>query len=152
MKGDFDFKEVIKPPLWLLAFVGIMLISIVIAVWAAFNNTAALFTSFICLFLEVLFYITNIHRLEISQGELRIDRAHIPLMFIESPQLVDKKDFLLERTRLLDPAAFAAIIYWVSEGVKVTVNDERDPTPYWLISSRKGIELIAAIARNKEEG
>ena len=36
------FKEVIRPPLWLIAFIYFMLFSLVLAIWAAFDNNAAI--------------------------------------------------------------------------------------------------------------
>jgi len=51
-------------------------------------------------------------------------------------------NIVLARTRDVDPAAFFALTFWVSQGVKLTINDERDPTPYWLISTRRG-EVLA---------
>ena len=42
-----------------------------------------------------------------------------------------------------DPAAFNGTRFWVSTGVKVEINDKKDPTPYWLISSRKA-KLLAS--------
>jgi len=33
--------------------------------------------------------------------------------------------------------------------VKVTINDPRDPTPYWLISSKRFRKLAAAISAEK---
>jgi len=45
--------------------------------------------------------------------------------------------FLRLRGPDADPAAFNASRYWVKTGVKVELKDKADPTPYWLISSRK---------------
>jgi hypothetical protein len=53
----------------------------------------------------------------------------------------------LLRTRDADPAAFLAIKFWVSTGVKITLNDQRDPTPYWLISCKKMNELKNTLCR-----
>ncbi len=47
------FKEVIRPPLWLLAFIYFMFLSLVIAVWAALGNFSALIT-FIALTIALL--------------------------------------------------------------------------------------------------
>jgi hypothetical protein len=44
-----------------------------------------------------------------------------------------------------DPACFNATRFWVSTGVKVEIMDKSDPTPYWLISSRKGKALAACL-------
>ena len=49
------------------------------------------------------------------------------------------------RTRDADPGAFLAIRFWAQQGVQVEIKDKNDPTPYWLISSKRGAELIKAI-------
>jgi hypothetical protein len=49
------------------------------------------------------------------------------------------------RTRDADPQAFLAIRFWASQGVQIMIDDERDVTPYWLVTSKKGMELIKAI-------
>jgi hypothetical protein len=36
--------------------------------------------------------------------------------------------------------------FWVKTGVKVALQDKNDPTPYWLISSRKATELVKALS------
>jgi hypothetical protein len=49
------------------------------------------------------------------------------------------------RGRDADPAAYLAIKFWSPSGVLVKVNDSRDSTPYWLISSKRANELAAAL-------
>jgi hypothetical protein len=53
----------------------------------------------------------------------------------------------LLRTRDADPAAYLAIKFWASTGVKIEIKDPQDPTPYWLITSKRG-EEIAALLNN----
>ena len=36
------FREVIRPPLWVLAFIYFLFLSLVIAIWAALDNRCAL--------------------------------------------------------------------------------------------------------------
>jgi hypothetical protein len=38
-----------------------------------------------------------------------------------------------------------AIRFWVGEGVQLFVNDSRDTTPYWLISTKNGLDLINSL-------
>lgn len=45
----------------------------------------------------------------------------------------------------LDARAWLLIRGWVSPVVRVEVLDERDPVPYWLISTRHPDRLVAAI-------
>ena len=46
----------------------------------------------------------------------------------------------------LDARAHLVIRGWVGSGVRVDVDDARDPVPYWLVSSRRPERLAAALA------
>lgn len=139
------FKEVIRPPFWLICFIYFMLFSIVIAIWAAFDNNAALNAFAISIALQgaIVHWMTS--TIEVRDGELVIKRAHIPLEYLGEVTIIPKEKFGYERTRGADPAAFFAITFWISKGLRVEVKDERDPTPYWLISSKRGEALAAAL-------
>lgn len=139
------FKEVIRPPFWLICFIYFMLFSIVIAIWAAFDNNAALNAFAISLALQgaIVHWMTS--AIEVRDGELVIKRAHIPLEYLGEVTIIPKEKFGYERTRGADPAAFFAITFWISKGLRVEVKDERDPTPYWLISSKRAEALAAAL-------
>jgi hypothetical protein len=139
------FREVIRPPLWLIAFLYFMLYSMVLAIWAAFNDAIALNAFAIATVLGLLIVYLARSTITVDGEELRVGKAHIPLQFLGASEIVGKKDFGRARTRDADPAAYLALTFWISEGVKVEVLDERDPTPYWLISTRKGEELLAAL-------
>ena len=86
-------------------------------------------------------------KLEICVDEqfLKVGRAKIERRFIAGTELLDQKSMSLARTRDLDPAAYLAIRFWIKTGVKVTISDKRDPTPYWLISSKKAGDLVKAL-------
>jgi len=81
----------------------------------------------------------------VDDNELRIGRAHIELRYLESVELLTPGQMRLLRTRDADPAAYLAIAFWISSGVKITLKDSRDPTPYWLVSSRKAEELTRTL-------
>ena len=144
MSATPRFKEVIRPPLWLIAFLYFMLYSLVLAIWAAFDNAIALnaFAIATVLGLVVIRFATVTI---IVDHELRIGKAHIPVKFLGEVEIVKKPEFLRARTRDADPAAYFALTFWVSQGVKVKVIDERDPTPYWLISTRRAEALQKAL-------
>jgi hypothetical protein len=44
-----------------------------------------------------------------------------------------------------DPLAFVVTRPWVGGAVQVVLNDPDDPTPYWVISSRRPTELAALL-------
>jgi hypothetical protein len=145
-----DYKEVIRPPWWLVAFIYFMLLSLVIAIWAAFDNNAAINAFAISLALQAALVHWMTSTIEVEEGELRIKRAHIPLKYLGDIEVISKEKFGYERTRGADPAAFFAITFWISQGIKVAVKDDRDPTPYWLISTKRATELAAALTDSKK--
>jgi hypothetical protein len=145
-----DYKEVIRPPWWLVAFIYFMLLSLVIAIWAAFDNNAAINAFAISLALQAALVHWMTSTIEVEEGELRIKRAHIPLKYLGDIEVISKEKFGYERTRGADPAAFFAITFWISQGIKVAVKDDRDPTPYWLISTKRATELAAALRDSKK--
>jgi hypothetical protein len=144
-KSEVIFKEVIKPPLWLLAFIYFLLLSLVIAIWAAFDNRSALIslvlaTAAICVIAVSARSVTSL-----DENELRIGRAHIEVKYLKGVELLSKDQMRLLRTREADPAAYLAITFWISTGVKITLDDKRDSTPYWLVSSKKAEELTRTL-------
>lgn len=141
------FKEVLRPPIWVLAFIYFLLLSLVIALWAAFDNTVA-FTSFVAATIAII-YIAYAMRSTITFDgeELRIDRAHIESKYLGKVTILDSGAMRLLRTRDADPAAYLAIKFWAPTGIKIEVTDPRDPTPYWLITSKRGEEIAALLKR-----
>ncbi|WP_432987104.1 DUF3093 domain-containing protein [Dactylosporangium sp. CA-233914] len=84
-------------------------------------------------------------RIEVSNGEFRVDDARIPLRYVgEVTPLAaaDKHDLLGPYS---DPEAFVVQRPWIGPAVRVEVRDEADPTPYWLISTRRPEALADAI-------
>ena len=122
-----------------------MLLSIVVAIWAAFDNNAAINAFAISLALQAAIVHWMTSTIEVRDGELFIKRAHIPINLLGEVTIISKKHFGYERTRGADPAAYFAITFWISQGLKVEVKDDRDPTPYWLISSKKAKALASAL-------
>lgn len=144
-QSEVIFKEVIRPPLWLLAFIYFMFLSLVVAIWAALDNRSA----FIAWIFSTLALIAIAHsarsKIEVTEKELVVGKAHIELRYISKIESIDTAQMRLLRTRDADPAAFLAITFWISTGVKITLKDERDPTPYWLVSSKKSAELTSTL-------
>ena len=139
------YREVIHAPLWLLSIIYFFLLSLVISVWAALGNNAALVTLVLVTALLILFYFKSALTIEVDETEFRVGSAHIEHRFIGLVHNLNNEDIRRVRTRDADPRAYLAIRFWVNTGVQLYVSDQRDATPYWLISSKKGTELIKAL-------
>jgi len=138
---------VLRPPIWVLAFIYFMFLSLVIAIWAAFDATATM-VAFAISTLAIPFIAKSLtSRILVDQNELRIDKAHIDLKYLGKVTVLDSDAMRLMRTRDADPAAFLAIKFWASKGIKIEVIDPRDATPYWLITSKRGEKLAALLAK-----
>ena len=139
------FKEVLRPPIWVLAFIYFLFLSLVIAIWAAFDNSVTLI-AFIAATIAIIYIAFAMRSTITFDGkELRIDRAHIDIKYLGEATILDAPAMRLLRTRDADPAAYLAIRFWIPKGVKIAVVDPRDPTPYWLITSKRGEEIAALL-------
>jgi hypothetical protein len=121
------------------------LISIVISIWAALGNNPALITLLAVTALFILFYFKTTLILEVDDTELRVGKAHIDRRYIGEVLDLNNEAIRRVRTRDADPSSYLAIRFWVNTGVQLFINDSRDATPYWLISSNQGQAFIKAI-------
>jgi hypothetical protein len=84
-------------------------------------------------------------RVTVVDGELQVDDARLPVRHVADAIPLDTAG----RRELLgvgaDPLAFVVQRPWLSGAVQVLLDDPADPTPYWVISSRRPGELAAAV-------
>ncbi len=80
-----------------------------------------------------------------SQGELHVDDARLPLEVIAEviPLTPEDRRFLLGQAS--DPLAFVIQRPWIAGAVQIVLEDPSDPTPYWVISTRRPQELAEAL-------
>ena len=125
-----------------------MFLSLVIAIWAALDETATIAALILATLVMPFIAKSLTSRISISGSELRIDKAHIERKYLGKVTVLDSEAMRLLRTRDADPAAYLAIKFWAAKGVKVEITDPRDPTPYWLITSKRGEDLAASLINN----
>lgn len=75
---------------------------------------------------------------------IRAGRAQIERKFVTGLEAFYREEARQQRGPELDARAWLVIRPWVDPVVKITISDPADPTPYWLISSRKPEQFIAA--------
>lgn len=80
--------------------------------------------------------------LEVADGELRIRGAHLPLRCVSGAVALDAATLRRVVGREGDPAAFVSIRPWIGPGVQFWVDDPDDPTPYWIVSSRRPERVV----------
>ena len=85
----------------------------------------------------------------VSDGELRAGRAHIPVAVLGTARSLDRGGVRAALGPGSDARAFACLRSWIPGAVEVQVEDPADPTPTWLVSTRRPSDLVAAIETQK---
>ncbi len=83
--------------------------------------------------------------LEVADGEFRAGAARIPLRLTADPEAFRGAEATAARGVDLDARAWLCIRGWVDPVVRVRITDPEDSTPYWLVSTRRPEELVAAL-------
>jgi len=142
-----EFEETLRVPLrwWVQAtmFLASVWLAFIVALpapvaWAA--------TGFLMLLVVGLFLGYGAARLRLADGVFHAGQARIPVSFLSAPTPLDA-----EATRRLagvdaNARAYLLLRPYLPRAVRVDVRDPDDPTPYWLVSTRRPEELSTALS------
>ncbi len=139
------FKERASWPIWLWAFLLFLSGSLSIAIWAALGNTWAE-VSMLTQLVGLLFLSHSTPlEIEVTADLLRVGPARIERKYISGVTSLTSEEMRILRGPKINTAAYMQIRFWISTGVKITISDPQDPTPYWLVSSKKAHQLAGAL-------
>lgn len=143
------FRESSPWPVWLWLFLLFLAASLALAFWAALGTRWGWIVGLVQLL--GLIYLSQSTLLEISvtDTELIVNKAHIELNYLGVVEALSADEMRKWRGPLSDPAGYMALRFWIGTGVKIEVKDPADPTPYWLLSSKKAQPLAAALSLKK---
>jgi len=74
-----------------------------------------------------------------QSGSAAVEWSHV-----EKVEAIAAEDARAEKGVRLDARAWLVLRPWVGPAVKVVLNDPDDPTPYWLISTRRPEAVASA--------
>jgi hypothetical protein len=144
-RGAPAYDERLWPPAWLWlagwAFAGSLGVSFYAAVGPAWGLLALVLPGA----LVTWGLVAAAARVRVLDGELTAGRAVIPVRFLADVRALDPGRSRALRGVDSDPAAYHLIRGWVPAGIRATVTDPDDPTPYWFVASRRPQELAAAV-------
>ncbi|SHG72641.1 Protein of unknown function [Jatrophihabitans endophyticus] len=141
-----EYREVLRTPWWwYLVAVGVAALlaaefrvaGLHLTVWLPFGIMLPLAAG-------VVWWIGR-SRVEVVAGELRVRGAHLPLTYVTGAVALDARTLRLVVGREGDPAAYVSIRPWIGPGVQVWLDDEDDPTPYWVVSTRHPERLVSVL-------
>jgi Protein of unknown function (DUF3093) len=108
---------------------------------------ANLIVGAICALMAAGFLTYGSSPVRVVDGELHAGRAHVPLAYVGEVTPLDKEQTRLLAGRDANARAYLAMRPYVKRAVRVEITDPADPTPYWLVSTRRPKQLAAALAR-----
>jgi hypothetical protein len=88
-------------------------------------------------------------QVRIADGEFLVDDARLPLTVISDVVALDaagKREALGVGSH---PMAFVIQRPWIGPAVQVLLDDPADPTPFWVISTRRPVELATTLLAAK---
>jgi hypothetical protein len=138
-------KETLKWPLWIWLLILSLDLSIALAVWAALGNSAAWTALLISLVLTGSLYQFTKLTIDVVDEKLKVGRAQIEKQYLGEVKALNDEEMRYLRGPGINPLAFLALRFWVKGGIKITLKDPKDPTPYWLVSTKNPEKLRKAI-------
>ena len=146
-----EFRERVLPSVvaWLLvpaggALVGIMLLPI--GVWVGVVGTCV-----VALVVALLLWRAS-PQITVQGGTLTVDRARLPIQVISAVDVLDRTGTEEAMGPGLDARAYLRHRAWADHAVRVVLDDPDDPTPYWLLSTRRPAELATALGHPPAAG
>lgn len=140
------FRERLWPSVWLIV-AGLLLVPAVLLVFAPISMAVAIPAALGSYALFLLFLFATAPQLVVTETALRAGRAQVSREFISAVSVESRPSTKTLLTTGADARAFLLIRSWIPESVRVNIADANDPTPYWLISSRRAHQLAQSLER-----
>jgi hypothetical protein len=147
VKSDRQYDERLGVPLrWWVQ--GTMLVaSLWLAVVVALPAVAAWTISAVAMVLLALGLLAfGSARISVRDGVLRAGRAQIAVAHLGAVTALDAEETRRTAGRDADARAYLLLRPYLKRAVRVQIEDPRDPTPYWLVSTRHPDELARVLA------
>ncbi|MFB2581953.1 DUF3093 domain-containing protein [Herbiconiux sp. P15] len=142
------YRERLTPSLWVLASTALVVPASMI-VFAPLPDVPGLLVGLVVglvLYAGVLALLVGLAPvIEVAGSGVRVGRASIPKALVGECRAFTGEEATAERGPRLDARAFLCIRGWVGPVVKMGIADPQDPTPYWLVSTRRPGDLIEAL-------
>lgn len=91
-------------------------------------------------------------KIEVTTTHLWVGRARIELSSLGELKACSYQEMRHLQGPGSDARSFVLTRPWVRTGVYLEQTDPRDPTPFWLFSSRRPDELLGVLAHLREQG
>ncbi|RZS54291.1 DUF3093 family protein [Microcella putealis] len=142
------FRERLWPALWWYPIV-LLIVPATLLIFAAIDLLAGVVTAAVLVAGALGLLIGSAPTIRIADGTLTAGRARIPVELTGDARGASGEEARAERGVRLDARAWLLLRGDVGPVVRVEITDPDDPTPYWLVSTRRPDELVAALSAAK---
>lgn len=115
-----------------------------ISIMAGYVAAAILFA------LQSTLLILSTPRIAVYQRTLTVGRATIGRHYIGTVTAYRGDEATAQRGPKLNGMAYLCLRGWIGPVVRIEIADPADPTPYWLTSTRRPEQLVAALSIGSE--
>jgi hypothetical protein len=140
------YRERLLPGPWIFIMTALV-IPASLLVFLPINPTIGVICAAVLYGVIVFLLITGSPRVIVTDAALFAGRARLPLANVGPATGYIGVEATAERGPRLDARAWLVIRGWIAPVVKVIVNDDEDPAPYWLVSTRNPVALVEAIKK-----
>lgn len=84
--------------------------------------------------------------LSVAEGVLHVPGARAPLTAFGPAEVLDRRALRQRMGIRAERDAWVRVKPWAKKGVLLPVTDPDDDTPYWLIGTRRPVDLAVAVA------
>ncbi|GAA2118000.1 DUF3093 domain-containing protein [Nocardioides bigeumensis] len=84
-------------------------------------------------------------RLQVGDGVFRAGPARISVVHLGAAEALDAESTRRVAGRDADARAYLLLRPYLKRGVRVEITDPADPTPYWLVGTRRPDALVQAL-------
>jgi hypothetical protein len=145
------YSERLLPGPWIFVITA-LIIPASLLVFLPINQTVGVICAAVLYSACVILLVISSPRIEVTDAVLVAGRARLPLPNAGEATWYTGAEATAERGTRLDARAWLVIRGWIVPVVKVDINDDDDPTPYWLVSTRHPKDLVAALNSARAEG
>ncbi len=139
------YVEKLSPTItwWFVAlFLSSMTAAMVYPVW----HIGAIVVPAVVFALAAFWLVSMGAKILVTDTHFYAGRAHIERSYITEVEPLDSDAAFQARGPQLDARAFLMIRPWVKQAVRVHINDPADPTPYWVVSTKRPAALARALS------
>lgn len=138
------YRERLWPTLWLFVALLLIIPAVALAV-TPINSTIAIPAAIALYVIAAGSLALASPAIVVEHGVLTAGRARIPVRMLGRAETLDADELRAAIGPRLDARAHLLVRGYIHRGVRIEVTDPDDPTPYWVLTTRRPQTLLDAI-------